>query len=183
MHVNVATLLQEPVGSARRLRLEREPVAVPEDGYRRTIDAQLDLIRTTQGVLVRGTVTLEADIECARCLDRSRLPLRLRLQEEFIPDRDPVTGDPIPDVDPEAFRIGAHHLLDLSEAVRQYEQTAMPLVPVCRPDCAGLCPRCGHNRNEGPCACPPGDDHDRWGALAGLADRLRTEHDNGPSEA
>lgn len=183
MHVNVATLLQEPVGSMRRLQLDAEPVAVPDDGYERVIDGSFDLIRTVRGVLVRGVVSLETVVECSRCLEPFTLPLRFRIEEEFIPDRDPVTGEPIRDVDPEAFRIGAHHLLDLSEAVRQYEQTAMPLIPICRPDCAGLCPRCGQNRNNGSCACAASAEDARWGTLAGLADRLRMEITDGPPEA
>jgi uncharacterized protein len=39
----------------------------------------------------------------------------------------------------------------------------------CRPDCKGLCPRCGANLNDGPCTCPPETDV-RWDALKRLSD-------------
>jgi len=44
---------------------------------------------------------------------------------------------------------------------------SMPGKPLCRPDCAGLCPNCGANLNEGPCACQAPDE-ERWRALAAL---------------
>ena len=44
----------------------------------------------------------------------------------------------------------------------------LPLAPLCRPDCAGLCPTCGADLNEGPCACPPAEGDPRWAALDAL---------------
>ena len=45
---------------------------------------------------------------------------------------------------------------------------ALPLKPLCREDCAGLCPQCGANLNEGPCGCEPDTEDDRWAALREL---------------
>jgi uncharacterized protein len=58
-------------------------------------------------------------------------------------------------------------VLDLTEAVRQYRETALAMQPLCRPDCKGLCPVCGSDLNEGPCNCGAGTDS-RWSALAAL---------------
>ena len=57
--------------------------------------------------------------------------------------------------------------LDLSAWARDALALALPEQILCRPDCAGLCSRCGANRNDGPCACPPEGDP-RWSALRDL---------------
>jgi uncharacterized protein len=48
--------------------------------------------------------------------------------------------------------------LDLGEVVREQILLALPLKPLCRPDCQGLCPRCGKNRNVSPCGCAPEEE-------------------------
>jgi uncharacterized protein len=57
--------------------------------------------------------------------------------------------------------------IDLGDAIREALILAMPEYPLCREDCRGLCPRCGADLNQGPCACPPVPDP-RWGALEAL---------------
>jgi uncharacterized protein len=57
--------------------------------------------------------------------------------------------------------------VDLTAEIREATILAFPSCPVCRSECAGLCPQCGRNRNEGPCDCKPPDDT-RWGALDNL---------------
>ena len=177
MSFNVATLLQEPVGSRRRELIEAEPLAVPDEGWTGEVSGEVELMRTLRGVLVRARLRDARALECARCLDPFRAEFELSIAEEFVPPVDLLTGEPVAPIDPDELRIDELHQLDLSEAVRQYEQAAIPLQPMCRPDCAGLCPQCGCNRNDGRCDCveraPAGPFED----LAGLGERLRaTEH-------
>jgi uncharacterized protein len=100
------------------------------------------------------------------------MPIHLSLQEEFLPTVDVHSGQPLPPLDEgedvEVFRIDDHHHLDLTEAVRQALVTQLPMRPLCRPDCAGLCARCGADLNEGPCGCPDEPADDRWSVLRGL---------------
>lgn len=93
-----------------------------------------------------------------------------------------MTGEAI-EADPDEFRIDGRNHLDLSEAVRQYEQAALPIQPVCREDCAGLCPVCGQNLNERRCDCEQPEPEGAWAGLAALAERLRTEEHDGSPEA
>jgi uncharacterized protein len=138
-------------------------------------------MRTQRGVLVRARLDIDPDLECARCLDPFSLRLSLTIDEEFVPERDPLTNEPI-EADPDEFRIDERNHLDLSEAVRQYEQAALPLQPVCRPDCAGLCPVCGQNRNIRRCDCVKPEPASGWSSLASLAERLRAEEERGSTE-
>ncbi len=77
--------------------------------------------------------------------------------------------DEVPDEDEdEALLIDEHHVLDLSEVIRQGLLLVDPRQTLCRPDCAGLCPRCGGNRNLGECNCDEGLRDPRWAALQTL---------------
>jgi uncharacterized protein len=178
---NVATLLHDPVGTVRNLVLEDEPAEVPEAGFEARTSGRVRLLRSPEGVLVHAELVVRPTLECARCLTPFALTLPLTIDEEFRPVRNPVTGEPVT-ADPDDFRIDARHHLDLSEAVRQYEEAAMPIRPLCREQCAGLCPVCGQNLNELRC----GHDAPNAGAapdgLSALADRLRAEEERGSTQ-
>ena len=59
-------------------------------------------------------------------------------------------------------------IVDLTDELRQSIILALPTYPVCRADCRGVCPTCGKNLNEGPCACEHEERDGRWGALDAL---------------
>jgi uncharacterized protein len=179
---NVSTLLQEPVGSTRLASVEDEPVQVPATDYASSVTGTARLMRTQRGVLVHVDVIVRPALECARCLTPFESELRLLIDEEFIPLRDPVTGEAVT-ADPDEFRIDGRNHLDLSEAVRQYEQAALPIQPICREDCAGLCPICGQNLNERRCDCEQPESEGAWVGLSALAERLRSEEHDGGTEA
>lgn len=183
MIFNVSTLLSEPVGAIRTYEVEDEQARVPEEDYQRSVRGDLRLLRTTRGVLVHATLTVRPPLECASCLAPLERDLELDFDEEFVTETDPITGEPLEDIGPDDFLIRDHQHLDLSEAVRQYEQSTLPLRPICRPECAGLCPQCGQNLNEQACGCCKDKVDGRWSGLAGLAERLRTEDRDGSAEA
>ncbi len=182
MQFNVSTLLQEPVGGTRLAEVEDEAVQVAATGYASRVSGTLRLMRTQRGVLVQADLTVRPTLECAHCLDPIVSTLRLVISEEYVPLRDPVTGEAVA-ADPDEFRIDGRNHLDLSEAVRQYEQAALPIQAFCREDCAGLCPNCGQNLNERRCDCIQPAPEGAWAGLAALAERLRSEEDHGGTEA
>ena len=166
---NVATLLKEPVGSTREYELEGQVLMEEDSGRTRPLAGHATFLRTEQGVLVTARLRGVEGEQCSRCLREFDLPVSLEIEEEFFARVDAETGATTPPPeDPEVFLIDADHTLDMDEAVRQYWAMALPMQPLCRPDCRGLCPRCGQNLNEGACACPPEED-DRWSALRELA--------------
>lgn len=166
VELNVAQLLKEPVGSTRLCRLD-EAGQTHEGASRASGD--LLLTRTNRGILVQGTLRAQAEVTCGRCLEACTISLRVEFEEEYYPTVDVLTGArlPLPEGG-ESTPIDEHHQLDLTEAVAQYVSLALPMKPLCREDCAGLCPVCGHNLNEGDCGClRDGPDH-RWAALRDL---------------
>ncbi len=150
--INVAQLLKEAVGSTRRYQLKE--VASPETAQK--IDGEVRLIRSPKGILVEGEVVTTVETVCSRCLSPIDIPLTFKIiEEEFLPKMDMISGSPLFSGDEAtgALFINEEHILDLGEIVRQCFILAMPMKPLCRPDCAGLCPMCGSNLNQGSCSC------------------------------
>ena len=170
--MNVATLLREAPGAARRLDVAGEMAEVAEENYRRPLEGEIRLLRTARGVLVRANLRVYPEYECGRCLKPFTAPVDLVIEELYVFTRDPITLVAV-EAEPDEFRLGDEQHLDLSEAVRQYEESARPLAPLCREDCAGLCPNCGSDLNNGPCNCTANDIDSAWSTLNELASRLR----------
>ena len=175
MQINVAQLLKENIGAIRRFALD-DTVCLDEamDCH---IQGDVELLRTKRGILVRGAFTGMSHLVCSRCLTPFEQTLAFSMEEEFLPSVSIDSGTPVPqEEDPCSFVTDEYHIMDLSEAIRQYGLLALPMKPVCRPDCAGLCPHCGANLNQNVCDCTPrsgGMPQNELTKLNDLARKLR----------
>ncbi|MDO8613103.1 MAG: DUF177 domain-containing protein [Dehalococcoidia bacterium] len=168
MRFRVSQELRQPVGTEFTLELRERSLLLDDDDAVTDVQGDASLLRTDRGLLVTLRAAARLKGACSRCLAPLELPIEIDFQEEFIPVVDPVSGTHIASDEAEdSFVIDADLMLDLGEALRQYALMSMPGKPLCRPDCAGLCPNCGANLNEGPCACQA-QDEERWRALAAL---------------
>lgn len=166
MRYNVAQLLKEPIGATREHNIEADiEVLYEEIRLLRPLTGRVHLLRTDAGILVQGRVYTEVEMLCSRCLAPLALPLEVTLEEEFRPSV-PIGSDRViaESVEDPALVIDGQHVLDLWELIRQQLLLAVPMHPLCRPDCAGLCPTCGQDLNEGPCECAE-DTDPRWAVL------------------
>jgi len=173
MRFKVAHLLKQPPGSSNEYSFREDIGDLDEDlKARAPLTCQAKFIRTTDGILVTGEAEMELELICDRCLTPFLTTLRLSFQEEFRPIIDINGGASLPmDLTEERENlIDASHTIDLSEVLRQDILLALPVHPLCRPDCGGLCLQCGQNLNEGPCDCPQPVGDPR---LAVLGDLLR----------
>ena len=167
MQFNVAQLLKELIGSIRSYAID-EVVTLPDVGTQ-PVRGQAKLLRTDRGILAQADLELTVETTCSRCLTSFGFPIQLRIEEVYSPTVDIHSGASIsPPEDPGTLTIDEEHVLDLSEAVRQYALLAMPMKPLCRSDCAGLCTRCGQNLNLGPCGCQHQSPDPRWALLEKL---------------
>ena len=165
MQINVSQLLKAPLGTTRDYEVS-EVIDVAEGGNGCLVQGNIRLLRTHRSVLVKGILHTDVKPTCNRCLSLLRYPLSLNIEEEYMPAVDVVNWTPLPSPEDHAsFTIDAHHILDLTEAIRQYTLLATPMKTLCREECAGLCHYCGHNLNEGPCDCPVQITDLRWSAL------------------
>ena len=169
MEVNVSQLLKSSIGSVREYEID-ELTDVLGIGVSTGIKGTVKFTRTHRGILVQGTLSTKIPTECSRCLKVFDYPVTIQLEEEFFPIIDVNSGGPveIPD-EPGSFTIDEHHLLDLNEAIRQNALLAVPMKPLCREDCAGLCQQCGKDLNQGQCDCNEPEIDPRWSKLANLA--------------
>lgn len=136
------------------LELGGEEIALPDP-----VRAELSVTGADGIFWVEGTVWATGEFRCSRCLAPFRMPLAAGLQEKYYPPG--VAGDP------EAV---FHHgdWVDVTREVRKALLLTLPMKPVCRPSCAGLCPRCGRDLNEGPCGCGEAPADPRLAPLAGF---------------
>jgi uncharacterized protein len=168
MELNVSTLLQEPVGSRREYKFD-EAADITGDGKEYGVQGECRLLRTRRGILVKCSLDSEIELTCGRCLSQFRHPLKISFEEEFLPTIDIASGMPLPQTDDAgAFTIDERHILDLVEPARQYTLMAVPMKPLCKADCAGLCQKCGNNLNQGDCGCPDEEIDPRWSELTKL---------------
>lgn len=162
MLFNVSQLLREHIGSSRHYVFEAEPPI--HRGH-------AELIRTPGGVLVRASAEVVLEASCSRCLAAFGYPVHISFDETYLQQYDVVTGArvEVDSDDDEAFVISANHTIDISEAVRQYSETAAEMQPLCRPDCPGICPECGTDLSIANCQCERAPLDLRWAALAALS--------------
>ena len=127
------------------------------------VELDLRMESVVEGVLVSGTVTAPVTGDCARCLGPVADRLIVDVQELFA--YEDSTTEETTEEDEVSHLVGAH--LDLEPVVRDAVVLALPLSPLCREDCRGLCPDCGEVLDE----LPADHSHDgpldpRWAALA-----------------
>ncbi|MSQ22404.1 MAG: DUF177 domain-containing protein [Dehalococcoidia bacterium] len=169
MQFNVAHLLKGTMGTSQLVTLDAAFAPLDETGTSQ-VHGQIQLMHVTGGIWVSGLLDSNAVCTCSRCLKGFSLTLQLQLDEIYLPAMDIITGatSPLPeDTDP-SFIIDDHHTLDLTEAVRQSAIVALPMKPLCRPDCAGLCPECGSDRNQVRCTCQSSTRDPRWESITRL---------------
>jgi uncharacterized protein len=101
--------------------------------------------------LVRGVLKTRATYRCSRCLCDFSEDLHVPIAEQFVQvDELPNDGD---ETDDEERIPVVGDTIDLSPYLEQGANLALPYSPLCREECAGLCPECGVNRNEVKCSC------------------------------
>ena len=122
-------------------------------------EAEVDVTLTAfeGGIEAVGTVTAPWEGVCRRCAEPVSGVLAITVHERF---GDPAGGAT---VDEDFYPI-VDDQIDLGPMVRDALVLELPMAPLCREDCAGLCPQCGANRNEGDCGCVAPRDP-RWANL------------------
>lgn len=165
MQISVLKELKQPVGSVNEFVLKQDSM-IAGNLELSSVSAALTLLRTDRGLLASVRATARMSDFCARCLKPVLCAVNVTYEEEYVPRLNPVTGARVRAA-ADAFRIGDDFVLDLRESFRQYALMSAPAKPLCSPSCAGLCPGCGADLNEGSCACEPEPDA-RLSALAAL---------------
>lgn len=115
---------------------------------------------------VTGIISARAEIDCTRCLEPISQDLTIDFAVGFVTAEN-FAADKEREVSPEDLDIDVldSDQIDLKELVREQILLNLPEQVFCTPDCKGLCPKCGGNRNLIDCKCDLDETDPRWAAL------------------
>ena len=127
-------------------------------------------------IRLKGSFSGRFQVHCARCVEPVEIPLTAEYDLIFRPSAADSEATERSITAPET-EIG-YYLgdgLSLEDVLREQVLLSLPVKTLCKPDCKGLCPRCGADRNSQPCTCDVGPSDPRWTALAGLRSQIESQ--------
>ena len=141
--LNVGFIIHETVGYSREFEIETPAVNLSPDLTLTNVYGIVRISRTAQGLLLQAKMRAESQSECGRCLEPFVQSLEVDFTELYAFSRNSVTES--------GLLVPETGVIDLSPIIREEMLLAFPLKPICQPDCRGLCPICGENRNLTTC--------------------------------
>lgn len=123
---------------------------------------------------LEGTIRAELELACGRCLEPFRLPVAVDVDLTYVPQpAAPPTDEGEREVGDDDLTTSYYRdqALDLGDMLREQFYLALPMRPLCRDDCKGLCPHCGTNQNTGRCDCAPRWEDPRLAPLKALVEK------------
>jgi len=164
------TRYRQPINHFSRV-FQPEDVGGEAEAYRivAPVQVEMDIHKDKDRFRLEGTAKTELELSCGRCLEPYRMPIDAAFDLRYLPASEGSGGDEREvaeeDLDTSIYR---DDQIDLNEVLREQFYLALPMKPLCREDCAGLCPRCGTNRNTGTCSCATEWEDPRLAPLKGL---------------
>lgn len=129
------------------------------------VEVSLDVNRKGDDILLRGSASVKAVLECGRCLEEYACLLKSPIELWCIPRGEGEPADGCQARENVIEITGGARYVDLADHVRSELLVLVPLKPLCEEACKGLCPRCGANLNSNPCGCDTNSHDSRWDAL------------------
>jgi uncharacterized protein len=162
LRINARELLRQP-GLQKRVEVVVSPGELGVDDDRIVGDVASDLTATStiDGITVHGTVMMPWRTACRRCLAEVTGTAEIVVDEVYQDAGDPTVGHD------DAFPIEGDQI-DLVPVVREHLLLELPDDVLCREECAGICPVCGTDLNQGACDCDTSVRDERWAVLDDL---------------
>ena len=154
MFIETKEIGPEGLRVSRSIDAFRLPVSDGDSIRIETVQLNGELQPDQGGFSFVGRIEAAATLSCSRCLEEYSLPLDLPFDLIYTTSPEGGAGEDNR-IDEEMVTVtrfdGAR--IDLMSLLAEQLYLGLPLKPLCRPDCLGLCPRCGTNLNAGTCAC------------------------------
>jgi uncharacterized protein len=141
LRLNVGFIIHEQVGYSREFPFDIPSIHLQPDLDLTNLTGTARVTRTGQGLLLQVKMRSSITAECVRCLKDFDQPLSVDFTELYAFTKDQVTESGL--LVPETGKI------DLASLLREEFLLAIPISPLCKVDCPGLCPVCGEDLNEG----------------------------------
>lgn len=160
-----------PVDHVERTLAPAEVSPADADAYRVVAPVALafDVHKDENRFRLDGTVRTELELACSRCLEPFHVPVDVQFDLRYLPQsEEPVGGDRYradEDIDASYYLDDA---ISLSDLLQEQFYLAIPMKPLCRKGCRGLCSQCGTNLNDGACTCAAAWEDPRLAPLRGF---------------
>lgn len=125
------------------------------------LDLQVE--NTGQMFLARGNIKTVLGLPCSRCLRETATAIDTAIELTLV--RAALAGKPEAEEETIVFQ---GDMVDLSTSVHEAIFMAIPIIPLCQPECRGICPLCGKDLNQGTCSCVQKEIDPRWEKLKDL---------------
>jgi len=166
--LKLGSLLPQTAGYSREFPFQQPEFQITDNFTLHQLDGLITATRTQQGLLIQGNFEGKLDLECVRCLKKYDHPLEWELTEFYAFNRR--------DAAKEDLILPDNAEIDLSKFAIEEAQLDIPINPLCRNNCQGLCQTCGADLNLGDCGhedIPPEEISDEeHSPFAGLKDLL-----------
>lgn len=141
---NFGFLLDGPLGEHRRVEIDYPAVKL-DDVTLTPLKGYFRASKTAQGIFLKGTLKSQlTSIICSRCMTLFEQEVNILLDDHFYVKNQAPDGE---------YVVGDNGMVDIGPLVRELSLVSVPLQPVCKSDCIGLCIECGQNLNEADCGC------------------------------
>ena len=147
LRLNIGFLINTPIGTSRDFNFDYEKMVLGDDLTVEDFKGTAIFDRTPQGLLLQGKFSARTELECVRCLEAFSQPLAWSFTDLYAFTQRSISESNL--LVPEDGQI------DLAPLLREYALLEVPISPVCKEDCKGLCPVCGENLNRADCGHSP----------------------------
>jgi len=162
LRLNVGFVVAQSAGFSRDISFDFPQINIPPDLHLSGLTGVARVTRTPQGILLQVAFKTLISLECVRCLNSFQQTLNIDFTELYAFSQRYVTDSGL--IMPETG------IIDLGPVLREYILLEIPISPLCRPDCKGLCPICGNNLNESTCNHEADSVDPRLASLKSLLD-------------
>ena len=158
--INVGFIIHEEIGYSHEIPFELDKAVLGDDLVLVYFDGNVKIDRTPQGLVVQGSFAGETTLECVRCLKDFGFRLTWELTELYAFKKESVSESEL--IVPDSAQI------DLAPLLREYALLELPIKPLCKHDCKGLCIECGQDLNIKDCGHSQEEDNSPFAALKKL---------------
>jgi uncharacterized protein len=163
LRLNVGFVVAQSAGFSRDFPFALPQINIPPDLRINGVNGSIRATRTPQGILLQVILQAQTLLECVRCLTVFQQSLNVAFTELYAFSQRYITDSGL--LMPETG------IIDLAPVLREYVLLEIPISPLCRVDCKGLCLICGNNLNESTCNHEDEIGDPRLASLKTLLDR------------
>jgi uncharacterized protein len=146
MKYRLSRLVTASLGTHTTVNTQEGARALDEDLEIDFLRGKIQFTRVNKGIYAQGRLQTRVHLNCVRCLEPFSYSFDFEIAELYLFSRQYGFEEPVYLIEPDGT-------VDITEPTRQQVWVSLPLQPLCRPDCGGLCPQCGANLNQESCTC------------------------------